>query len=242
MSIHSIALESSARTPLLQNPPNPVEGSALSTLTPTQLTNIRNRLARLATVSSSRRTTVKIAAFLCVPLSLTCAVLCGPCDFCGGCDRQDNQGIPYCKHTTCESACVSPCWRAALPPISGEDTCDLHSLICDPCVLCVCCDKSTPEVYLTLSERNERARLMRQLTAVSSRPNAPLRQIMEITTPGINSVDALLANHIQIPDLRDIVHSYCYVPPSPDARLAESRIIPRDTSPRKERYIREPRP
>lgn len=233
MSIHPIALEASERTPLLQNPPNALEGSNLNTLTSTQLTGIRNQLAQLSTISASRKIKIKTAAFLCAPFSLASAVLCCPCDFCsigrGECcadfDMQDHKGIPYCKHTTCESTCAPPLWRAALPPISGEDTCDLRSLICDPCVLCVCCDKSTPEVYLTRSERDERTRLIQQLTPARLQPGAPVRQIMETTSPEISSIDALLAMRIHIPDLRNIVHGYCYVPPSSDTRLAESQVI-----------------
>lgn len=233
-----IALETS---PLLSSAAVSSTTNSQDALSSDQMRAIHSRLAELRAISDSRRTGVKFAAFLCLPLSIPCACLFGCCDLtnikgggvCINFERQDVRGIPYCTHTTCESDCDKPCWRAALPPMNYEDKSYLCDLVCDPCVCCFCCDKATPEVYLTLSEREEMSRLTEQSRTTISLPGAPLTQIMEIAksqNPDLSAVDAMLSRYINIPDLRHIVHAYCRAPPSSDTRFAESRLIPRPAS------------
>jgi|GEM_PF-3697782 hypothetical protein len=232
------ALAQGERIPLLPRGAGSLPPPPAISLTPAQ---IRDRLQHLQTISDSRKRVVKAAALICSPISIPCTVCCGCLSIshshtgdsicCYECERQDSQNIPYCQYTSCESSCDRPCWRAALPPITDEDKCDLCSLVCDPCIFCFCCDKASPETYLTRSQREEWRTLQTRQSQIISQPDAPLTQVMQtasIMNPDLIFIRNNLTTYL-IPEVSDIALSYLHISAPTDTRSENSRPILKPT-------------
>lgn len=103
--------------------------------------------------ADTRKVATKVMGAVCCPISTSCGIFlgtvgclccyCRPLYFCVG--EQNQNGIPYCPYTTCES----PCWAVPLP----KKRADMFKRIFDMCILCICCSDDRPENYLLPEER-----------------------------------------------------------------------------------------